>query len=228
MTQLDGVAHKAHLRSYFDGLGFERWSAIYGEVPLSRIRQTVRVGHAQMLQQAQNWLSDTHTSGSLVDVGCGTGLFSVAMAKQGFDVTALDIAPKMVAAAQAAAVRAGVNDHLHALEGDVNHLAKHYDVVACFDVLVHYPQAPLVEMLTGLADHCDGTLLLTYAPYNRFLAYLHWLGGRFPRSQRRTEIQMTPDQVVNEALSGAGMKVIRAMNIHHGFYHVRLLEARRV
>mgnify|MGYP000269925098 CR=1 FL=1 len=34
--------HKSRLLAYFDGQGFERWSAIYGDAEVSRIRRTIR------------------------------------------------------------------------------------------------------------------------------------------------------------------------------------------
>src|SRR5215218_1065665 len=86
--------HKSRLRDYFNGIGFERWSAIYGQAEVSRIRQTIRAGHAVMLAQAEQWLVEalraderstikdestaTHPSSSalrpssILDAGCGT------------------------------------------------------------------------------------------------------------------------------------------------------------
>ncbi|MCB0065017.1 MAG: methyltransferase domain-containing protein, partial [Caldilineaceae bacterium] len=99
---------QSQLRTYFDGTGFDRWSAIYGHSPLSSIRQSIREGHARMLAQAGGWLAEHGNGQTLLDAGCGTGLFSVAMAKRGYQVTAIDIAPRMIVAAQRAAQEAGV------------------------------------------------------------------------------------------------------------------------
>jgi magnesium-protoporphyrin O-methyltransferase len=56
---------------------------------------------------------------------------------------------------------------------------------------------------------------------------LHWIGGRFPHSQRRTDIQMLHDKDVHNALRGEGMHVARQQRISSGFYHVTLVEAVR-
>ncbi|HMQ54615.1 MAG TPA: magnesium protoporphyrin IX methyltransferase [Anaerolineae bacterium] len=224
----DSAAHKVQLQSYFNGIGFERWSAIYGQAPLSRIRRTVREGHELMLAQVDLWLSETRSGGTLLDAGCGTGLFSVAMARRGFEVTAIDIAPRMVQAAQAYAQQAGVADRIRFMQGDLESVSGSFDAVVCLDVLVHYPREAFERLSTLLAQRCaTGPLLFTYAPYNRFLALLHWLGGHFPKDHRRAEIQMTPDRVVNEVLAAAGMCVRRTADISHGFYHIKLLEAVR-
>lgn len=224
---IDSTAHKAQLRSYFNGLGFERWSAIYGRAPVSRIRRTIREGHEQMLALAGDWLMESRSEGTLLDAGCGTGLFSVAMARQGFDVTAVDIAPRMVEAARVTARQEGVADRICLSQGDIERVAGRFDAIACFDVLVHYPREPFERLCTFLAQRCDGPLIFTYAPYERYLALLHRVGGWFPKGQRRTEIQMTPDEVVIDSLAAAGMQIRRTANISHGFYHVRLVEAGR-
>jgi magnesium-protoporphyrin O-methyltransferase len=219
--------HKTELQSYFDGVGFDRWSAIYGNVPVSRIRRTVREGHWQMLTQAKSWLIEHPIGSRLLDAGCGTGLFSLTMASRGFDVTGVDIAPRMVEAAASAAQEAGLAESINFVAGDIESINERFDMTACFDVLVHYPQGPFVRLTTALAERTEKTLLLTYAPYSRLFAFLHWVGGHFPQGNRRTTIQMTPDAVVVETLAKAGMHIRRSTCISHGFYHVKLVEAVR-
>ena len=46
---------------------------------------------------------------AVADVGCGTGSLSVLLAAAGYDVTGLDSAPAMIAAARAKAASAGVS-----------------------------------------------------------------------------------------------------------------------
>jgi len=217
--------HRAQLQSYFNGVGFDRWSAIYGSGPVSRVRRTVREGHQIMLDQATTWLADMPTNTSVLDAGCGTGLFSLEMARQGHTVTAADIAPRMVEATQVAATAADLEIQCHV--SDIESLEGIHNIVACFDVLVHYPAEAFVPVLQHLARRTDDTLLITYAPYNRFLAFLHWLGGHFPKGDRRTEIQMIRDSVVASTLDAEGLHVTRTASISKGFYHVKLLEAKR-
>jgi magnesium-protoporphyrin O-methyltransferase len=225
----ESAQHKAQLRDYFDGIGFERWAAIYGHDELGRVRRTIRAGHGAMLAQAALWLAESFptvpSGATALDAGCGTGLWSIALARRGFHVTAIDIAPQMVDAAMQAATRAGVRDRITFLAGDLELVSGSYDVVSCFDVLVHYPQALFAPLATRLAQLSNGPLLLTYAPYNRLLAGLHWVGGRFPRSQRRQDIQMIRQAFVEDTLRQAGMEPSRSARISSGFYHVTLLEA---
>lgn len=228
--QFDIQRHKNQLRSYFNGEGFDRWSAIYGDSQdLSSIRLSIREGHTRMMSQADLWLNERHLppEAYALDAGCGTGLVSVALAKRGLSVTAVDIAPQMVKAAREQAALAGVLDRIHFVASDLENIGGFYDVVICFDVLIHYPQAGFAALCTRLANLCSNTLILTYAPYNRLLALKHWVGGFFPRSHRRTTIQMIPEHFVRQTLEAAGMHVHRSERISHGFYHVGLIEAHR-
>ncbi|PDV98937.1 magnesium protoporphyrin IX methyltransferase [Candidatus Chloroploca asiatica] len=226
---MDLVRHKAQLRQYFNGVGFERWSAIYGQAELSPIRRSIRQGHTTMLAVASQWLDATAMSAdaTALDAGCGTGLFTLELARRGFQVTATDLAPQMVAATAEAAAQAGLAEQVTTRVADVEELQERYDVVACFDVLIHYPAQPFALMLAQLSNCCEQTLLFTYAPHSTLLAALHRVGGFFPRSQRRTTIQMIPDALVRSTLADAGMKVCRAQRISCGFYHVTLVQAQR-
>lgn len=218
-------AHQARLRDYFDGIGFERWSAIYGHDEVSGVRQTVREGHARMLETAQRWLAERATPATLLDVGCGTGLFSVAMAQRGYTVSACDIAPRMVAATQERVHAAGLTDRVTCQTGDLASISGRYDLVACFDVLIHYPRFAFAQLLGRLARHSRGSLFFTYAPESRLLKLMYHLAHLFPQNQRRTAIQMIADDHVALMLNAAGMFIHRRETISQGFYHVTLVEA---
>lgn len=228
MTEV--INHKAQLQSYFDGPGFERWSAIYGDAPVSRVRRAVREGHAQMLAQAEAWLAEAldGTRGQrpmVLDAGCGTGLLSIALARRGFAVAAVDIAPQMVAAAETKAQLSGVASDIRFWATDLEAINIRFDAVACLDVLVHYPLPSFARTCTHLARCSNGSFVFTYAPHSPLLAALHWVGGRFPRSDRRTEIRMIPEHEVRAALMAAGMRIRRSVRVGRGVYHVQLVEA---
>ncbi len=219
--------YKAQLRDYFNGVGFARWSAIYGDAELSRIRRTIRAGHQQMLATLHGWLAQANLphGAHILDAGCGTGILAVTLAQQGYTVTAVDIAPHMVHAATERAAAAGVAEQISFYTDDLEHIGGQYDAVICLDVLIHYPPELFTPMLHHLASLSRGPLYFTHAPYNHLLAALHWLGGQFPQNHRRTTIQMIPDAHVTAALAGAGMRQQHVANISSGFYFVRLLGA---
>lgn len=223
---MDIAQHKARLRQYFDGVGFQRWSAIYGDAALSPVRRSIRQGHAAMLAAAASWL-DGWAGRTALDVGCGTGLFSLTLARRGLQVMAIDIAPQMVEATRAAATAAGLADRLTCTLADLEDLQGRYDLVVCFDVLIHYPEAAFAPLLRHLATLSADRLLFTFAPLSPLLAALHRVGGMFPHSQRRTDIQMIPERLVLATLKASGMEVRRSRRVSSGFYHVTLVEAVR-
>jgi magnesium-protoporphyrin O-methyltransferase len=225
----DTAQHKAKLRAYFDGIGFERWSAIYGQGELRGVRRSVREGHSTMLDYVQQWLDERAlpSNAAILDAGCGTGLFSLAMARRGFTITAVDIAPQMVQAASQQAQAAGLDEQIDFITGDLESVGGSYDAVVCLDVLIHYARPGFDQLCTHLANLSRDTLIITYAPHNPALALMHHIGGFFPRSQRRTDIQMIRDSAVRHILTQAGMHVRRSVRVSCGFYHVALLEAGR-
>jgi magnesium-protoporphyrin O-methyltransferase len=223
----DTAQHKARLRDYFDGIGFERWSAIYGQGVLTGVRRSVREGHSAMLGHVQKWLAshDLPPGAHLLDAGCGTGLLSVALAQQGYTVTAADIAPSMAEATRQRAQEAGVSERMHIAASDLEQIEGTYDAVVCLDVLIHYPRPAFDQFVAHLSRLSRGPLILTYAPHNPALALMHHIGGIFPRSQRRTDIQMIPDRAVHQIIASVGRRVGRGTRVSCGFYHVALLEA---
>lgn len=56
-------------------------------------------------------LADGVRGPKVLDVGCGTGDLAIALARRGYDVTAVDISPTAIALARAKAAREGVTVH---------------------------------------------------------------------------------------------------------------------
>ncbi len=84
--------------------------------------------------------------GSALDVAMGKGRHSVYLAKQGYDVTGIDISPESVAAALEKAAQAGVT--VRGIVADLEHgyvlPRDKYDIVVCFNYL-HRPLIPSIR-----------------------------------------------------------------------------------
>ena len=77
----------------------------------------------------------------VLDVGCGGGILSEAMASRGAEVTGIDLSDKALKVAQLHLLESG--KRVTYLQADVEELAQEqpssFDVVACMEVLEHVP-----------------------------------------------------------------------------------------
>ncbi len=217
--------HKKMLQAYFNGQGFQRWASIYGNDKLSTVRSTVRQGHAVMMDKAFEWLQKTglQKGSKVLDAGCGTGLFTIRLAKNGYLVKAADIASQMVNKTKEDAEKAGVAGNIEFEVSSIESVSGSFDAVVCFDVLIHYPAEGFANAFTNLSKLTTGPVIFTYAPYNKILAFQHWLGGFFPKKERRTTIQMIRDEEMQRVLGKLGLKVVNSQKISLGFYHTMLM-----
>ena len=78
-------------------------------------------GNNELIQDMRaemwRWLDATFPSpGRLIDIGCGTGLDAIRMARQGHQVTAIDWSPQMVRRTADRASREGVTERVRVLD----------------------------------------------------------------------------------------------------------------
>lgn len=150
--------------------------------------------------------------GSALDVGCGSGIWSVRLAERGWDVTGIDIVPRALRRARARSRQAGVD--LLLFEADVTAL-RASGVGDGFDLLLDFgtvhglrpKQRVAAGREIGAVAAPDATLLmLAFTPGHR---------GPLPRGMSRAEIEATyPGWTVAEEvpqdLRGAPSVVRRA------------------
>ncbi len=102
----------------------------------------------------------------ILDIGCGGGLMSEALAKMGADVTGMDASPEVLAEAKRHAKQEGIR--IHYVEGGVEALAKkrqYYDAVIAMEVIEHVASREL--FLKSLAALVKPKGLLIMATLNR-------------------------------------------------------------
>jgi 2-polyprenyl-6-hydroxyphenyl methylase/3-demethylubiquinone-9 3-methyltransferase len=74
----------------------------------------------------------------VLDVGCGGGLLSEAMAREGAQVTGLELAEQVRAAAKTHAEQSGVS--INYLGETVEQHTGQYDLITCLEMLEHVPE----------------------------------------------------------------------------------------
>lgn len=77
----------------------------------------------------------------VIDIGCGGGILSEAMAQQGAQVTAIDLADASLAVAKLHQLESGLDIHYEKISAEAmaQREAASFDVVTCLEMLEHVP-----------------------------------------------------------------------------------------
>jgi 2-polyprenyl-6-hydroxyphenyl methylase / 3-demethylubiquinone-9 3-methyltransferase len=99
----------------------------------------------------------------VLDVGCGGGLLSEAMALRGATVTGIDLGEHTIEVASLHALQAGVPvTYLRqAAEAHVTEAASRYDVVTCMEMLEHVPDPAAVLQALGMLVRPGGEVFVS-------------------------------------------------------------------
>jgi magnesium-protoporphyrin O-methyltransferase len=213
---------------YFDKTAAGAWAKLTSDEPVSRIRQTVRVGRETIRNSILSWLPDDLTGVRILDAGCGTGAFAIDAANRGAKVTAVDISPSLIKIARSRSPdftdKAGLvdffwGDMLDPAFGDFDH-------IILMDSIIHYDSKEGIELIRELGKRCNKSIIFTFAPLTPILGTMITLGRFFPKSDRAPSIvPMTEGHVlrrINEDLPD--WKVARVNRVSKGFYNSQAVE----
>ncbi len=172
----------------------------------------------------------------VLEVGCGAGLSSVALAQQGYAVEAIDSTPEMIRLTNEEAARADVAGRLHASLGDVHSLAfpdASFDLVMAVGVIpwLHSEAQGLREMSRVLKP--GGYLIVTAdnaARLNRLLdplssplvaparlavkAAIRLVRGR----RQRFYVKLHYPRAMDRLVRAAGLRKLAARSIGFGTF----------
>ena len=100
---------------------------------------------------------------TVLDVGCGGGLLSEALAKAGARVTAIDLAPNLLKVARLHGLESGVKVEYRqtAVEALAEELPGAFDVVTCMEMLEHVPDPASVVSACATLLKPGGRLFLS-------------------------------------------------------------------
>ncbi|CDN11780.1 Mg-protoporphyrin O-methyltransferase [Richelia intracellularis] len=166
------------------------------------------------------------TEVSICDAGCGVGSLSIPLAAAGAKVNASDISEKMVEEAKARALHTlGSSDNPTFAVQDLEAIAGNYHTVVCLDVLIHYPQDKMDEMISHLCSVAESRIIISFAPKTCFLSILKKIGSFFPGPSKTTRAYMHKESDVIAVLEKNGFTLQRDSMTRTRFYFSRLLEA---
>lgn len=99
----------------------------------------------------------------VLDVGCGGGLLSEALAAEGADVVALDLAPELVQVARLHGLESGVrvDYRLQSVESLATDAPGSFDLVTCMEMLEHVPDPGAIVAACATLLRPGGTLVLS-------------------------------------------------------------------
>ena len=124
--------------NHFAGLSARWWDTEGPSRPLMALNP-VRLAFIEHMLQAQN---RSFQGLRALDVGCGGGLLSEAMAQAGADVVGVDLSPELLEVAKLHALGSGltgIDYQLQSAEDMARAHADTFDLVTCMEMLEHVP-----------------------------------------------------------------------------------------
>lgn len=100
---------------------------------------------------------------TVLDVGCGAGLLSEALARNGAQVTALDLAPELIKVAKLHRLESGVSvDYrLQSAESLATEMPDQFDAITCMEMLEHVPDPAAIIRACATLLKPGGRLFLS-------------------------------------------------------------------
>ncbi|GAB4216710.1 MAG: magnesium protoporphyrin IX methyltransferase [Synechococcales cyanobacterium] len=210
---------KEVVRTYFNSIGFERWRRIYGQEDVNVVQRDIRAGHERTITLVLDWLQDLPPATTVCDAGCGVGSLCLPLAERGLTVFASDISEQMVAEAQRRQQeRLGPLNNPRFSVSDLESISGRYDAVVCLDVMIHYPEADALRMLTHLTSLAQQRLIFSFAPKTPLLNVLKKVGQFFPGASKATRAYQHSESQLVDHLDQLGWKVDRRATIGSRFY----------
>lgn len=221
------IDDKSIVKEYFNTTGFDRWRRIYGNGEVNNVQLDIRQGHQQTIDKVTTWLNADGNLSQLTvcDAGCGVGSLSLPLAQAGATVFGSDISEMMVEEARdRAQAELGDTDRLRFAAQDLETLSGRFHTVICLDVLIHYPDDKMDEMLSHLCSLAESRVILSFAPKTPWLSLLKKVGELFPGPSKTTRAYQHREADIVAIFEKNGFKVARTDMTSTRFYYSRLLE----
>lgn len=226
------IERRGQIETYFDRTAAQAWAQLTSDVPLGRVRTSVRAGREQMRTLLLSWLPKDLGGLRVLDAGCGTGALALAAAQRGAQVLAIDLSPTLVNLARERCTPVDGEGAIDFRSGDMLDVGLgSFDLVVGMDSLIHYHRDDAVAVLAGLAQRTRMAMLFTFAPSSPALAAMHAMGKLFPRGQRSPAIVPVAESRLRERIAGSSQlqdfRLVRTQRITSGFYTSQAMQLTR-
>ena len=118
----------------------------------------------------------------ILDIGCGAGILSVELAKQGADVTGIDLAKQAIMTAKLYVLDKHKNDNLNinskhiAIDKLAESSETKYDIITCMEMLEHVPYPE--KIISNASKLLNGNGIMFLSTLNRnYKSYLKSIVG---------------------------------------------------
>lgn len=149
----------------------------------------------------------------VLDVGCGAGLLSEALATAGAKVTALDLAPELIRVAKLHALESGarVDYRVQSVEDIAAEAPGQFDAVTCMEMLEHVPDPSAVIQACARLLRPGGRLFVstlnrTPAAFALAIAGAEYIAGLLPKGTHRYRDFIRPSELATW-FRGAGLQL---------------------
>lgn len=199
--------------AHFESLA-ARWWDVHGEMaPLHHINDA-RLGYVE------------HCAGGLkgrrvLDVGCGGGILTEAMAARGAEVLGIDLAGASLEVARLHALETGIAPSYRQISAEDLALEQPgaYDVVTCLEMLEHVPDPAAI--IRACAQLCAPGGTLVFSTINRnakawllSIVGAEYLLGLLPRGTHSYALYLRPSELVS-ACRDAGLLARELRGLHY-------------
>jgi len=150
----------------------------------------------------------------VLDLGCGAGLLSEALAGEGADVVGLDLAPELIDVARLHLLESGrkVDYRLTSAEALAEQEPAGFDVVACMEMLEHVPDPAAIVRACARLLKPGGSLFLstlnrTPEAFALAIVGAEYVAGLLPRGTHRYGQFIRPSEL-GAWLRDAGLELL--------------------
>ena len=184
----------------------QRWWDPHGEFRPLHVLNPVRLDYVEEKGELRGK--------RVLDVGCGGGLLSEAMARRGAQVTGIDLAPLTIEVAELHALESQLSIRYvrEAAEAHAAHAAGAYDAVTCMEMLEHVPEPESVlralhDLVRPGGDIIVSTLNRNLKSYLLAVIGAEYVLNLLPRGTHTYERFIKPSELSRWARA-AGLSVV--------------------